>query len=84
MGKMEELLWVQGSSKTYIKLRRVKTMKKSIKINGQTVKVGQTIRKVCYVSGKKHYAVIKLVALQSYKHSHGQDIRRKSKAELVG
>ena len=56
-------------------------MKKSLKINGQKVRVGQTVRKVCYVNGKKHYAVIKLVAIQSYKHSHGQDIRRKAKNE---
>ena len=42
---------------------------------------GKTVRKVVYVNGKKSYAVIKCIAIQSYKHSHGQDIRRRAKAE---
>ena len=36
------------------------------------------IRKVKYINGQKCYLVYKLIDVQTYKHAHGQDIRRKS------
>lgn len=44
-------------------------------------RVGKEVRKVCYLNGKKNYAVWKLVRYEGYKHAHGQDIRRRCKGE---
>ncbi len=52
-----------------------------MKILSKNLKKGKTFRKVIYINGKKHYVVLKVIAIQSYKRSHGQDIRRKAKDE---
>ena len=52
-----------------------------MKIRTTELRKGKKFRKVIYLNGKKHYAVLKVVAIQSYKKAHGQDIKRSSKAE---
>lgn len=47
-------------------------------------RVGKEVRKVCYIGGKKHYAVWQLVRYESYKRSSQLDQKYKSKAERKG
>ena len=41
------------------------------------------VRKNYRLKGNKVYLVYKLVDVQSFRHAHSQDIRRRSKAEEV-
>ena len=52
-----------------------------MKIRSSEIKKGKTFRKVVYIGGRKHYAVLKVVAIQSYQKAHGSDIRRRAKGE---
>ena len=52
-----------------------------MKIRTTELKKGKKFRKIIYLNGRKHYAVLKVVAIQSYKKAHGQDIRRRAIGE---
>lgn len=45
-------------------------------IKNLEIKKGETVRKVVYINGKKHYAEIKCVKVYSYLQSHSRDLRK--------